>query len=59
MRLLELSNETNSALSVHSGGEINESKSEITSMLDIIKVVKQKLNDPVVQHLQQIKHSPR
>ncbi|KAL4120307.1 hypothetical protein QTP88_013024 [Uroleucon formosanum] len=59
MRLLELSNETNSALSVHSDGDINESKPEIASMLDIIKVVKQKLNDPVVQHLQQIKHSPR
>jgi len=59
MRLLELSNETNTALSVHSGREINESKPEIASMLDVIKVVKQKLNDPVVQHLQQIKHSPR
>jgi len=59
MRLLELSNETNSALSVHSDEEINESKPEIASMLDIIKVIKQKLNDPVVQHLQQIKHSPR
>ena len=59
MRLLELSNETNSALSVHSDGEINESKPEMASMLDTIKVVKQKLNDPVVQHLQQIKHSPR
>ncbi|XP_025208456.1 CDK5 regulatory subunit-associated protein 3 [Melanaphis sacchari] len=59
MRLLELSNETNSTLSVYSSEEINESKPEIASMLDIIKVVKQKLNDPVVQHLQQIKHSPR
>lgn len=59
MRLLELSNETNSALSIYSGNEINESKTEIASMLDIVKVIKQKLNDPVVQHLQQIKHSPR
>lgn len=59
MRLLELSNDTNSALSVHSGSEINESKPELFSMLDIIKLIKQKLNDPVVQHLQQIKHSPR
>lgn len=56
MRLLELSNPT---LSVQSGIEINESKSEIASMLDIIKLIKQKLNDPVVQHLQQIKHSQR
>lgn len=59
MRLLELSNETNSALSILSGDEISESKSDIASMLDIIKVIKQKFNDPVVQHLQQIKHSPR
>jgi len=60
MRLLELSNETNSrALSIMSGDEINESKSEVASMLDVIKVIKQKFNDPVVQHLQQIKHSPR
>jgi len=60
MRLLELSNETNSAaLSILSVGEINESKPELVSMLDIIKVIKQKFNDPVVQHLQQIKHSPR
>jgi hypothetical protein len=59
MRLLELSNDTNSLLSVQSGGEINESKPELVSMLDIIKLIKQKLNDPVVKHLQQIKHSPR
>lgn len=59
MRLLELSSETNSALSIQSGSEIKESKPELASMLDIIKVIKQKLNDPVVQHLQQIKHSPR
>lgn len=59
MRLLELSNEVNTAISVQSGGEINESKPELASMLDIIKVIKQQLNDPVVQHLQQIKHSPR
>lgn len=59
MRLLELSNETNSVLAIQSGGEINESKCELASMLDVIKVIKQKLNDPVVQHLQQIKHSPR
>lgn len=59
MRLLELSNETNSALSIQTGNEINESKPELVSMLDIIKVIKQKLNDPIVQHLQQIKYSPR
>lgn len=59
MRLLELSNETNSALSIQSGDEMSESKSDIASMLDVIKVIKQKFNDPVVQHLQQIKHSPR
>lgn len=59
MRLFEQSNETNSSLLVQPGAEINESKSEIASMLDVIKVIKQKLNDPVVQHLQQIKHSPR
>lgn len=59
MRLLELSNETNSTLSIQAGNEINESKPELMSMLDIIKVIKQKLNDPIVQHLQQIKYSPR
>lgn len=59
MRLLELSNETNSVLSMQSESEIHESKPELMSMLDIIKVIKQKLNDPIVQHLQQIKYSPR
>lgn len=59
MRLLELSHETNSSLSVQSGNEINESKPELASMLDIIKLIKQKLNNPFVQHLQQIKHSSR
>jgi len=59
MRLLELSIEKNSTLSIQSGNEINESKSELASMLDIIKIIKQKFNDPIVQHLQQIKHSPR
>lgn len=59
MRLLELSNDTNSALSINSGDEIIESKPDIASMLDIIKVIKQKFNDPVVQHLQLVKHSPR
>lgn len=59
MRLLELSHETNSTLCVQSGDDINESKPEIAAMLGIIKIIKQKLNDPIVQHLQQIKHSPR
>lgn len=59
MRLLELSNESNLVLAVQPGSEINESSYELASMLDVIKVIKQKLNDPVVQHLQQIKHSPR
>jgi len=43
MRLLELSIEKNSTLSIQSGNEINESKSELASMLDIIKIIKQKL----------------
>lgn len=59
MRLLELSNETNSALAIQSEDKINESISDIASMLDTTKIIKQKFNDPVVQHLQQIKHSPR
>ncbi|XP_050433302.1 CDK5 regulatory subunit-associated protein 3 [Adelges cooleyi] len=59
MRLLELSHDTNSILSIQLEDEISESKTELVGMLDIVKLIKQRLNDPVVQHLLQIKHSPR
>lgn len=56
MRLFELSNTT---LSIQSGLELKESKPEIMSMLDIIKIINQIIKDPVVLHLQQIRHSQR
>ncbi|XP_050538787.1 CDK5 regulatory subunit-associated protein 3 isoform X2 [Daktulosphaira vitifoliae] len=59
MRLLELSHESNSMLSVQLGGELNESKTEIAAMLDITKFIKQRINDPIVQHLLHLKHSPK